>query len=54
MKDAASDQIRCPVQVGLLLPAAHAFSGHEPLLPDPFDKRRDEEAIARRIAEIRD
>ena len=26
--------------------------GHEPVLPDPFEARRDEEAIARRMAEI--
>ena len=28
--------------------------GHEPLLPDPFEGLRDEEAIARRMAENRD
>ena len=54
MKDAASDQIRRRVQVGVLLPAAHALVGHEPLLPDLFVERRDEKAITRRMAETRD
>ena len=35
LEDVASDQVRRPVQVGLLLPAAHAFSGYEPQAARP-------------------
>ena len=52
-EDVASDQIRRRVQVGVLILAAHAFVGHEPLRPDPFVGRRDEKAITKRMAEIR-
>ena len=54
LEDVAPDQIRRRVQVGVLILAAHALVGHEPLLPDPFVERRDEKAITRRMAETRD
>ena len=55
LEDVASDQVRRRVQVGLLLTCcSFALSGVSLRLPDPFEGRRDEEAIARRMAEIRD
>ena len=54
LEDVASDQVRRPVQVGLLLTCCScALSGMSLRLPDPFVGRRDEKAVARRMAEIR-
>ena len=54
LEDAASDQIRRRVQVGVLLPAAHALVGHEPQAPRPVRGAPRREGHHQRMAEFRD